>query len=505
MSLKTVYKDHFMIGTAIMPSSTTGKRAAVIQNEFNAITAENNMKPILIQEKKGNFTYEEADKIVNFALENNMTMIGHTLCWHQQTPEWMYTNVSKESAIENLRTHIENVGAKYKGKVYSWDVLNEIFNDGIENPKDWRSALRNSPWLEAIGEEYIELAFKFASEAAPDALLYYNDYNLNYPAKREVTYLMVKELKEKGVKIDGIGMQGHYNMSTTPESVEDSIALFSKLDVKISITEFDITFNEAQGQEKLTQEQEKQHAFLYASIFSIFKKYKHIIERVTFWGLDDKTSWRADRFPLLFNADLSPKLCYNAILDPEKFVSENPMELTKLIEPVIGTVYKDTGTCVNVNQYTMAWEGATGTADINWNDEGLEILVDVKDGFLNADNASHREQDSVEIFIDENAARSHMFHVDDYAFNVNYKNKLTMLNGENPDITTTAEITETGYKVHAKIKFKTIKPKEGTVIGFEIGINDADKSGRRVSVAKFCDTTEHSDKSTANYGQLILK
>jgi len=506
MKLKDAYKEFFLIGTAIPPCSLNeGARLDLIKKEFNAITAENVMKPILVQEKKGEFTFEEADKIVSKTLENGMTMIGHTLCWHQQSPEWMYTNVTRQEAIENLYTHIENVAGRYKGKIAAWDVCNEVFNDAIENPKDWRSALRNSLWLEAIGEDYIELAFRKVAEIDPEATLYYNDYNLNFESKREATYYMVKELKEKGVKIDGIGMQGHYNMATSPESVEESIKLFKTLDVEISITEFDITFNEAQGQEKLTEEQEKQQAFLYASIFSIFRKYKDVIKRVTVWGIDDATSWRADRFPLLFNADLSPKLCYHAILEPEKFVKENLMELAKSIEPIRKTVYENESEQININQYTMAWEGATGTAKMTWSKMCLNICVDVIDNHLNADSKYPWEQDSVGIFIDENAARSHMFHVDDYAFIVNYKNELTIVNGSNPNITTNVEITDTGYRVYAEVKFKTIKPKDGTIIGFEIQINDADRFGRRVSVAKFCDTTEYSHQSTANYGQLILK
>jgi len=324
-SLHEVYADYFLFGTAVLPRDMRGQRFEFIQRHFNAITAGNDMKPEYLQPQPGVFTFDIADGIVETALDHGMTMIGHTLVWHAQSPGWMNPpGISREQAIENLVNHVTAVVSRYRGRVHAWDVVNEAFPSSVtHNPSDWRSNLRRTPWLDAIGYEYIEIAFRAAHAADPNAILYYNDYNLNQPGKREAVFHMVRELRERGVPIHGIGMQGHYSLTTPPRQVEDSIRRFSELGVKISITELDITVDHAQGWEQLTPAAERMQAILFAQLFMIFRAHSDVIERVTLWGLDDGTSWRADRFPLPFNRDLSAKMAFFAILDPEGFLREN--------------------------------------------------------------------------------------------------------------------------------------------------------------------------------------
>jgi endo-1,4-beta-xylanase len=207
--------------------------------------------------------------------------------------------------------------------------VNEAFPDSVAAVRlsegeeyDWRSRLRQTPWLAAIGPEYIEIAFRAAHEADPDVVLIYNDFNLNEPGKREAVYHMVKELQEAGVPIHGVGMQAHYSLSTNPAQVRQSIQRFAELG-DVHITELDVTVPGSQGQTNLTADQEMRQALHYARLFEIFKENSAVIDRVTFWGLDDGGSWRGDRFPLAFNKDLTPKLVYWAIIDPEGFIAEH--------------------------------------------------------------------------------------------------------------------------------------------------------------------------------------
>jgi endo-1,4-beta-xylanase len=318
-----------MIGTAVAPRDLSGERFDFVKNHFNAITAENLMKPMYLQPKRGEFDFEATDKIVSTAADNGFAMIGHTLAWHNQSPEWLNAeSVSREEAVENLKNHIHTIAARYKGRIEAWDVVNEVFPNSVgaeylNETHNWRGHLRQTPWLRAIGADFIEIAYRSAHEADPEATLIYNDFNLNEPPKREAAYHMVKELREKGVPIHMAGMQGHYGTNTDINEVRDSIRRFAELGVKVSITELDVTVQEAMGAEKLTEAQELEQAVHYAKLFKIFKENSGIIKRVTFWGLDDGTSWRGNRFPLLFNRDLSPKSAYSAVINPEEFLKEH--------------------------------------------------------------------------------------------------------------------------------------------------------------------------------------
>ena len=214
--MKDSYKDYFSIGVAVNQRNVSNPdQIALIKKEFNSITAENDMKPGEIHPKEGVWNWERADKIANFCRENGIKLRGHCLCWHSQFADWMFTDkkgkpVKKEVFYERLREHIHTVVNRYKDIVYAWDVVNEAMaDDGRSWPGREQSPYRQSRHFQLCGDEFIAKAFQFAREADPNALLFYNDYSCVDEGKRERIYNMVKKMKDAGVPIDGIGMQGH--------------------------------------------------------------------------------------------------------------------------------------------------------------------------------------------------------------------------------------------------------------------------------------------------------
>ncbi|GHV68225.1 hypothetical protein AGMMS49928_07180 [Spirochaetia bacterium] len=332
--LHSRYTAQFLIGNIVSPPDIGGVRFNLLKKHFNIATAENHMKPDAMQPSKGYFNYPDA--MVNAVLAAGMQMHGHTLVWHSQTPAWMNTGVSKEAAIANMTDHITKVMTHFKGKVISWDVVNEAMRDNSSSSDNWRESLRkdespnandNSRWNQIIGDEYIEIAFKAARDADPDAKLYYNDYNLNMSNsnKAYAVYNMVKDINQRypaygGRKlIDGIGMQSHHHLNTDPATVEASILLFESLGVEIAISELDIqTVFYGSPYSSFTEDAAKAQAEKYAALFKIFKNHA-AIKRVTFWGLDDGTSWRSSSYPVLFDKQYMAKPAFYAAENPGKF------------------------------------------------------------------------------------------------------------------------------------------------------------------------------------------
>ncbi len=239
--LKDYYKSYFPIGVAVSGRSLTGKEAGFILKHFNSITPENAMKMGPIHPLQNTYNWKESDAIVAFAVENKLKVRGHNLCWHEQTPAWIFKNqdssvVSKDSLLNRLRDHIHTVVKRYKGKIYAWDVVNEAIDD---NPANY---LRPSEWLKICGEEYIARAFEYAHEADPNAALYYNDYNAERPEKRDRIFKLVKSLKDKGIPIHGVGLQGHWSLyEPSKTELEGAIKKFSSLGLKVQITELDVS------------------------------------------------------------------------------------------------------------------------------------------------------------------------------------------------------------------------------------------------------------------------
>jgi endo-1,4-beta-xylanase len=335
-TLRQAAGDRLLIGAAVMPRTLEGPaRAKLIAEQFNSLTAENDMKPDALQKVKGTFTFERADKIVAFAQQHDMKMIGHTLVWHQQSPAWMYADenkqpLSREAALENMRAHIHGVVKHYKGKVKGWDVVNEAIGDS-------EPYLRDTPARKAIGDDFVIKAFQFAHEADPDAELYYNDYNIEQVYKRPKALRLLNELKDAGVKLDGVGIQGHWLITSDLKEIEDGIKAIADLGLKVMITEMDvdplprrkgggadISATEREGldpyKEGLPADVQRKLADRYRALFAIFAKYP--VTRVTLWGVDDGTSWLNSwpvkgrtNHPLLWDRQLQPKPALTAVIE----------------------------------------------------------------------------------------------------------------------------------------------------------------------------------------------
>ena len=321
--LKDVYKNYFMIGVAVNQRNVTDlAQMALIQREFNSVTCENDMKPEPTEPKEGEFNWENADRIANFCRQNGIKLRGHCLMWHSQIGKWMTDdNPTKEVFYERMRKHIHAVVSRYKDVVYCWDVVNEAMTDD----KNAIDPYRQSPMYKLCGDEFIAKAFQFAREADPKALLFYNDYNECDPVKSQRIFNMVKAMKQAGVPIDGIGMQGHYNIyGPTEEEIDNALKLYKKIVKHIHVTELDIRVNEEMGGQlrfsrdgAAVTDSVKQHlADQYARVFNIFRKHKDVIDCVTFWNLGDRDSWLgAANYPLPFDSDYQPKLAYTYIHD----------------------------------------------------------------------------------------------------------------------------------------------------------------------------------------------
>lgn len=315
LGLKDFYQGYFDIGVAVSPQNLEGEEAELIKKHFNSITAENVMKPGPIHPKEDSFAWENADKIVEFAVANGMKVRGHTLCWHSQTADWMFQDeegnqVSKEVAMARLKDHITAVVSRYKGKVYAWDVLNEVIED-----RDTTKIFRETQWYKIIGEEYVAKVFEWAHEADPDALLVYNDYNTENPDKRDRIYTMLKNLLDAGVPVHAVGLQGHWNITDpTEENLRASIDKFASLGLKVQVTELDVSIYGSRTDTigiGFTPEREQKQIDLYKMAFNVFREKKDVINSVTFWNVTDRRSWR-DRgdmkvYPLLFDENAEPK------------------------------------------------------------------------------------------------------------------------------------------------------------------------------------------------------
>ena len=340
-TLRQVAGDRLLIGAAVSPRAVEDpKLANVLAEQFNCLTGENAFKPDSLQRERGKFTFEEADKIADFAAAHDMKMIGHTLLWHQQSPPWMFADENKrplprEQALENLKAHIDAVVKHFDGKIIGWDVVNEAIS---ENGNEY---LRDTPARRAIGDDYIIKAFEFARAASPDIQLYYNDYSIEVPGKREKAVRLIKELKAAGAHIDGVGIQGHWSLNF-PETkvVDDAINAFAALGVKVMITELDvdvlprkggggadISSTEKQGldpyKNALPAEMQQKLARRYGELFKVFAKHRGTsLTRVTFWGFYDGGTWLDNwpvrgrtNHPLLWDRQLQPKPALNAVIE----------------------------------------------------------------------------------------------------------------------------------------------------------------------------------------------
>ena len=341
-TLKEAFQKDFLIGAALNPaqfSEANSVEAAIVKRQFNSISPENVLKWEMIHSKPGEFNFTLADRYVDFGVTNKMFIIGHTLIWHSQTPDWVFRDdkgnyVDRDTLLARMREHIFAIVGRYRGKIAGWDVVNEALNGN--------GTLRNSPWRKIIGDDYLAKAFEFAHEADPQAELYYNDYALENEAKRAGAVKLLKELQAQCVKITGVGLQGHYGLERPSlEDLDKTISAFEKLGLKVMITELDVNVLPSPGQllnaevseryrmsaglnpytNGLPDAVQQQLAHRYANLFSVFLKHRASISRVTFWGVTDADSWLNNwpvpgrtEYPLLFDRAGKPKPAFYAVL-----------------------------------------------------------------------------------------------------------------------------------------------------------------------------------------------
>jgi len=313
---------YFNVGVAIEPSTLDNPTSvALIRRHFNSITAENAMKWESLQPVEGQFRWERADRIVNWAQANGKRVHGHTLIWHNQTPAWVFLyngqTAPREILLQRLRNHITTVVTRYRGRVQSWDVVNEaICNES--------GFYRPSPWYNILGEDFIFEAFRAARAADPNAKLFYNDYRETDPVKRERIFTLLSRLRAEGL-IDGMGMQGHWNIDyPSNDRIIDAINRYSSLGLEIYITELDVSIYTSRlaPVQAFTPELALRQRGTYARFFGVFRRHRDQINKVTFWGLHDGLSWlnnwpvpgRTDH-PLLFDRHHNPKEAYFGVIN----------------------------------------------------------------------------------------------------------------------------------------------------------------------------------------------
>jgi endo-1,4-beta-xylanase len=341
-SLKDAYKGDFVIGAAINTAQITGQDSrgdAIIETQFNTISPENCLKWENIHPQLGVYAFDIPDQYVAFGEKRHMFIVGHNLVWHNQVPAWVFRNgkgelVDRETLLKRLHDHISTVVGRYKGRIQSWDVVNEALNED--------GTLRQSLWLKIIGEDYIAKAFQYAHEADPQAQLTYNDYALENEPKRNGALALIARLKAQGIPVTSIGLQGHNNL--TWPSIEDedaTISAFAKLGVKVVISELDINVLPPAARQQsaevslsvqqdpklnpyvssLPQSVQQELAERYAALFGVYLKHRDVITRVTFWCVTDGDSWLNDwpvkgrtNYPLLFDRNGQPKPAFQAVL-----------------------------------------------------------------------------------------------------------------------------------------------------------------------------------------------
>lgn len=341
VTLKDAFRGAFVVGAAINTDQITGKDArgdAIITQQFDSISPENVLKWEVIHPQRDAYDFTLADKYVEFGVKNHMFIVGHCLIWHSQVPKWVFQDekgnaLDREALLQRMHDHISTVVGRYKGKISSWDVVNEALNED--------GSMRPSPWMKIIGEDYIVKAFQFAHEADPQVQLVYNDYNLETPAKRKGAIALVKKLQAAGIPVAAVGNQGHLHLDgSSAEAEEATITDLAATGVKVALTELDIdVLPSAWGQTAdlsldiqknaklnpypngLPDAVQQALAKRYADIFGVYWKHRDVVSRVTLWGVIDGQSWLNNwpvrgrtSYPLLFDRNGQPKPAFEAVL-----------------------------------------------------------------------------------------------------------------------------------------------------------------------------------------------
>jgi endo-1,4-beta-xylanase len=340
-SLKDVFKNDFLIGTALNTAQIEEKdslAAALIPKQFNAVTPENIMKAEVIHPGWDKYNFDMADKLVAYAKKHKIKVNAHTLIWHSQLPGFVRAMKNADSVKLFFTNHINTIASRYDGKIFSWDVVNEALDED--------GTMRKSIFLDKLGTDFVTEAFKLAQKAAPNTELYYNDYNIEQPKKRAGAIGLIKKIQAAGVRIDGVGIQGHWKAYNIPlKDIEESIKEFSALGIKVMFTELDLGVlpnpwdGDAADVNMKAAYSAKMNPYAnglpdsmqakltkgYEDLFILFLKYKDNVGRVTFWGVNDSQSWLngwpipgRTNYPLLFDRTFKPKPAFYKVIELKK-------------------------------------------------------------------------------------------------------------------------------------------------------------------------------------------
>ncbi|MEJ2561060.1 MAG: endo-1,4-beta-xylanase [Anaerolineales bacterium] len=470
-ALKDVFKDKFLIGTAIEPAQLDSPlHVELLKYHFNSITAENAMKPEEIHPSEDFYTFENADRIAEFAQENGIALRGHTLIWHNQIGNWFFMEgddpVSPETLKARMESHITTIMQHYQGQIYAWDVVNEPVD---QNQPD---GFYRNKWYEVLGPEYIELAFRYARNADPDAKLFLNEVSTTDPSKRDQIVALVRDLQAKGVPIDGIGMQMHISL-TNPSlrDFEAALEAYSQLGIEIQITELDITVydNRQQSFDEASAELLNEQGHRVKDLFDIMDKYSDSITSVTFWGMTDDQSWlnyffveRQD-WPLPFDANLQAKPFYWGMVDPTKLTPRihyaNASEGTIVVDGVDDERWQFT------DAITIADEGSAISAKAKalWDTNYLYLLLQVTD-------ATPLQDDRITLLLDEGNDKTESMDENDSVYHYDLNE-----DWQNSDDAAVVE-TEQGYWLEVRLPLEYVEGAVDTMMGFDLIIQDGEGS-----------------------------
>jgi endo-1,4-beta-xylanase len=296
------------------------------------------MKWESLEPSQGKLDFRVADALVAFAKANHMRVRGHNLVWHKQVPAWLFkdqngvdllpTTEAKVLVLRRLEKHVREVVAHFKGEVYAWDVVNEPI-DPTEG-----DGFRRSRWFQLTGIDYIDTAFRVAHETDPEAKLYVNEYDTTHPVKRAFLLKLVRDLRARGIPVDGVGHQMHSNLAVpTTNDIAETVRMFSRLGIDNQITELDMSLHTGAQERSLGPLQPLlvRQGYRYRDFFRIFRELKDQISSVTFWGIADDHTWlsnhplKREDFPLLFDRELQAKYAYWGIIDPTRLPKLSPI------------------------------------------------------------------------------------------------------------------------------------------------------------------------------------
>lgn len=603
-SLKEIYKNYFLIGNIVNPDilgngDASQARYEILKHHYNALTYENDMKPEGMwgpgsaYDKPEQRDFTTLDEQIKKMQDDGFKVIGHTLAWHGQSPNWLNLSAGNRAdgtavykpyadARQNLEEFINLIAGRFYNHpdgigIYSWDVLNEALRRDSAYPTDeenwgrhalghiWPSAW-TSPWYICYGTDapdgvnpwdYVYDMYTLARLADPTAILYYNDYGMEDPTQVQLVVNMVNVLnaqwamdtvnnpdadtytgtnseivrayKKAGGRllIEGIGMQEHDTINTNIKNVEAAIHAYAVAGCKVSITELDVGVPGYSRGERLSEEDEWKQARYYAELFAMLKKNYEYIDRVTFWGLDDRRNWRPDELCHLFDENLMTKAAYYAVADPEGWLAANPSPPAEpKPEGKIAGASKGTVTIPQGSDWEIGSEwndavvfstdsrvegndadAATAKVRVLWDDKYLYVLAEVTDSALRKGTENTWEQDSIEVFLSETNQNTGAYAPGDGQYRVNYENLQSFgSQGEVAGFLSAARIVpDRGYDIMMAIPFTVITPEDGMTVGFDIQVNDRnEEDARRSNVMTWNDQTGNSWAANTYWGNLTF-